>query len=92
MTALSTFELIKKIEGGIQPAADSYLDDKAYTNLREWLELHQAVTDELITAADSDSLKCYASADKIISRARQHLKDIRDEIDVYLLKWGVIDE
>lgn len=92
MSEFSTFDLIRKLEGGIQPAADGYLDDKAYTNLKEWLELHQAVTDELITAADCEGLRCYGSADKIITRARQHLKDVRDELNEYLQKWGVNDE
>lgn len=87
MSDFSTFELIRKLEGNIEPQAEAHFDDIAYKNLTEWFELHNAITDEILTAADHSGLMCYSSAEKIILRAREYIKECHKRLGEFIMDW-----
>ena len=87
MSDFTTFELIRKLEGSIEPQAEAHFDKIAYRNLREWFELHNAITDEILTAADHSGLMCYSSAEKIILRAREYIKECHKRLGEFIMDW-----
>ena len=87
MSDFTTFELIRKLEGSIEPQAEAHFDEIAYRNLREWMELHNAITDEILTAADHTGLMCYASAEKIVLRARDYIKECYERLGEFIEAW-----
>ena len=84
-----TFELIQKLEGNIEPCAETNIDNDHLSNLKEWCELHERITDEIVKAANASSLRCYYSAKEIIDYARQHLKEVNDYLGEYIKMWDI---
>lgn len=70
-----TFELIQKLEGSIEPCADTIIDDIRFKNLKEWVDIHMKMTEAIADCAKSD-LGQYKSANEIIRYAKCHLLDI----------------
>lgn len=84
-----TFELIQKLEGNIEPCAETNIDNEHLANLKEWCELHERIIDEIISCADDEDLREYYSAEKIISYARSYLRDVQDKLDDYISEWNI---
>lgn len=84
-----TFELVQALEGSIEPYAETHADEKHLAKLKEWCELHERITDEIVKAANASSLRCYYSAKEIIDYARQHLKEVNDYLDEYIKMWDI---
>lgn len=87
MTKRDTFELIQKLEGNIEPLAETNIDEKHLANLKEWCELHEQITDEICKVANKEDLRCYKSAKEIINYARKHLEEINTYLTEYIQKW-----
>lgn len=87
-----TFELIKALEGSIEPCAEAHYDSIHLANLKEWCELHDQIIGELMDCAKSDSLRCYGSAKEIIDYARFHLKEVYNYIGEYISEWSETNE
>ena len=78
-----TFELIRALEGEIEPVADSHIDSQHIANLKEWCDIHMRMTEAIADCAKS-TLDCYASASEIIMYARLHLMDIVEYLGAVL--------
>lgn len=87
-----TFEIIKALEGSIEPIAETNIDEKHLANLKEWCELHDRITTEILWVADKKGLMCYESAKEIIDYARKHLEEINTYLTEYAQKWEVENE
>ena len=87
MMKRDTFELIQKLEGNIEPLAETNIDEKHLVNLKEWCCLHEQITDEICKIANNDELRCYKSAKAIIDYARKHLEEINTYLTEYVQKW-----
>ena len=83
-----TFELIQALEGSIEPYAETRVDEKHLTNLKEWCELHERITDEIAKVANTNNLRCYYSAREIIDYAREHLRNIDQYLGDYINNWN----
>ena len=84
-----TFELVQALEGSIEPYAETHADEKHLANLKEWCELHERITDEIVKAANASNLRCYYSAKEIIDYARRHLKEVNDYLGEYIKMWDI---
>lgn len=84
-----TFEIVKALEGSIEPIAETNVDEKHLANLKEWCELHEQITDEIFKVANKEDLRCYKSAKEIIDYARKHLEEINTYLTEYIQKWGI---
>ena len=82
-----TFELIRILEGDVKPCADSHIDKKHLANLKEWCDISERMTDEILDCANADSLESYASAKEIIDYSRRYLIDLYKKIDCYINDW-----
>ena len=82
-----TFELIQVLEGSVEPLAETNIDKKHLANLKEWCELHDRITTEILLVADKKDLRCYSSAKDIIDFARKHLEEINTYLTEYVQKW-----
>lgn len=89
MMKRDTFELIQTLEGSIEPYAETYVDEKHLANLKEWCELHERITDEIIRCANMGSLRCYWSAKDIIDYAREYLRTMSNDLDDYIEAWNI---
>ena len=83
-----TFELIQKLEGNIEPCAETNIDNEHLANLKEWCELHERITDEIAKVANISNLRCYYSAREIIDYAREHLRNIDQYLGDYINNWN----
>lgn len=88
MMKRDTFELIKALEGSIEPYAETHVDEKHLVNLKEWCELHERITDEIAKVANTSNLRCYYSAREIIDYAREHLRNIDQYLGDYINNWN----
>lgn len=88
MMKRDTFELIQKLEGNIEPCAETNIDNEHLANLKKWCELHECIIDEIINCTDDEDLRRYYSAEKIISYARSYLRDVSDKLDNYIQEWN----
>ena len=86
-TKRSTYEIIKSLEGSIEPIAETNIDEKHLANLKEWCELHDSITTEILWVADKKDLRCYKSAKTIIDYARNYLKELNSYLTNYIEKW-----
>ena len=43
-TKRTTYEIIKSLEGSIEPIAETNIDEKYFNNLKEWCDLHDLYT------------------------------------------------
>ena len=82
------FELIQKLEGSIEPCAETHVDEKHLANLKEWCELHRNITKELFICADNEELRKFYSAGRIIDYARSYLRDVQDDLDNFISTWN----
>lgn len=82
-----TFEILKALEGSIEPIAETNIDEKHLANLKEWCDLHEQITDEICKVANNDELRCYNSAKEIIDYARKHLEEVNTYLTEYVQKW-----
>ena len=89
MMKRDTFELIQVLEGSIEPYAETHVDEKHLKNLKEWCELHERITDEIIRCANMSNLRCYWSAKDIIDYARGYLRTTSDNLDDYIQEWNI---
>lgn len=83
-----TFEILKALEGSIEPIAETNIDEKHLANLKEWCDLHEQITDEICKVANNDELRCYKSAKEIIDYARKHLEEVNAYLTEYIQKWN----
>lgn len=82
-----TFELIQKLEGNIEPYAETNIDIEHLANLKEWCILHERITDEIAKVANNCDLRSYKSAKDIIDFARQHLEQVNSYVGEYIQNW-----
>jgi hypothetical protein len=82
-----TFEIIRALEGSIEPLAETNIDEKHLANLKEWCDLHEQITDEILKVANNEGLRCYNSAKEIIDYARKHLAEVNTYLTEYVQKW-----
>ena len=75
--------IINTCIGNIQPTGDTSLDDQAYKNLQEYVDLFDSMFWEIQKVArfNSDDL---ASRKKMGAAAFNYLKELRDVIAVFL--------
>ena len=86
-TKRTTYEIIKSLEGSIEPIAETNIDEKHLANLKEWCELHDNITTEILWVADKKDLRYYKSAKTIIDYARNYLKELNSYLTEYIEKW-----
>jgi len=86
-TKRTTYEIIRSLEGSIEPLAETNIDEKHLANLKEWYGLHEQITNEICKVANNENLRCYKSAKEIIDYARKHLEEITTYLTEYIQKW-----
>jgi hypothetical protein len=87
-TKRTTYEIIKSLEGSIEPIAETNIDQKHFNNLKEWCDLHDLITSEILWVTDKEDLRCYDSAKTIIDYARNYLKELNSYLTEYVQKWS----
>ena len=88
MKSMSILELLYAIEGGIEPEAETNIDEKRLQNLHAWTDINYEIIGRLLDVANSSGLMCYSSAERIIKKSRKHLKDMYEWIGEYIDEWG----
>lgn len=83
-----TFELIQKLDGNIEPCAETNIDIEHLANLKAWCILHERITDEIAKVANTSNLRRYYSAREIIDYAREHLRNIDQYLGDYINNWN----
>lgn len=74
---METIDVVRKLNGPIDPAADSAIDDKRFQNLKQYCLLAEKMLFDIWEVAKSKDSP-YASAKEMGEHANKFLKQLKD--------------
>ena len=88
MKDLTMLDLFKQIEGSIYPIAETNYDSKCLKNIENWIEMIDALINELYRVANmNEEDRSYASVRNVSDKARSFLKCLLDDLNEDIKEW-----